>query len=58
MCAKCHYIFASDAEEIICPECAYQGKPAGVMKVIGVPSLSVFKRNYGKANFPKVQGKE
>jgi DNA-directed RNA polymerase subunit RPC12/RpoP len=53
MCAKCQHIFASDAEEIICPECNYQGKVAGVMKVTGVPSLSVFKRNYGKANFPK-----
>jgi ssDNA-binding Zn-finger/Zn-ribbon topoisomerase 1 len=53
MCPKCHHISPGDAQEIICPECSYQGKPAGVMKVTGVPSLDVFKRNYGKANFPK-----
>ena len=53
MCAKCQHVFASDAAEVTCPECAYQGKPAGVMKVTGVPSLETFKRNYGKANFDK-----
>ncbi len=53
MCAKCQHIFASDSDEILCPECGHQGKPAGVMKVTGVPDLEVFKRNYGKANFPK-----
>lgn len=53
MCAKCQHIFTSDAVEVLCPKCGYQDKPAGVMKVTGVPDLEVFKRNYGKANFPK-----
>jgi rubredoxin len=53
MCANCQHIFASDAEEVVCPECGFQGKPGGVMRVTGIPSLEVFKRNYASANFPE-----
>lgn len=52
MCASCGEVFPAEVardDVILCPVCGHEGKPAGVMRVTGFPSLEAFKRNWQKS---------
>lgn len=52
MCAHCQHVFAADvsmADTVRCPACGEEGRPAGIMRPSGFPSLESFKRSWLKA---------
>jgi hypothetical protein len=51
-CAECDQVFEADAgmdDEVTCPGCGHRGKPGGVMRPTGFPSLETFRRNISKS---------
>jgi hypothetical protein len=51
-CAGCGEVFPADAllgDLVACLACGYEGRPAGVMRLSGPPSLEGFARNWQKA---------